>query len=187
MARWSALATQDAQSHLTLSGQSEADALVSDFDALYRRHYRDVYRFALGLTRSPEDAADVAAETFERAFRAWSGGASTPERPQPWLLLAARRIATDRWRRARRLTSLLQGGRHGTDDRVDESRTEFWLWFDAVAKVLSDRQRAVLLLRYQRDLTDADIAHVLEISESGVRSLVARAIAVLRAHPELMP
>jgi DNA-directed RNA polymerase specialized sigma24 family protein len=44
----------------------------------------------------------------------------------------------------------------------------------------------VLVLRYQRDLTDADIASVLGMSESGVRSLVARAVEALRAHPELL-
>jgi RNA polymerase sigma-70 factor, ECF subfamily len=186
MVRWTTFATRDTAADAAVPTQPIAATLATDFDALYRRHYRDVYRFALGLTRSSDDAADVVAETFERAFRAWSGGSQSPERPQPWLLLTARRIATDRWRRARRLTSLLQLGRAREEDRPDETRTEFWLWFDAVSRVLSDRQRAVLLLRYQRDLTDADIATILGISESGVRSLVARAVAILRAHPELL-
>ncbi len=185
IARWTALATEDVRPDALGSGHVRTAAI--DFDTLYRSHYRDVYRFALGLTRSADDAADITAETFERAFRAWSGGASPPDRPQPWLLLTARRIATDRWRRARRLAAILQRGRHRPAEPVDATRTEFWLWFEAVAKLLSERQRAVLLLRYQRDLSDADIAQILEISESGVRSLVARAVAVLRAHPELLP
>ena len=42
------------------------------------------------------------------------------------------------------------------------------------------------MLRYQRDLTDADIAVVMGLTESGVRSLAARALAALRAHPELL-
>jgi DNA-directed RNA polymerase specialized sigma24 family protein len=52
--------------------------------------------------------------------------------------------------------------------------------------VLTARQREVLVLRYQRDLTDADIGSVMRLSESGVRSLVARALAILRSHPELL-
>jgi RNA polymerase sigma factor (sigma-70 family) len=67
-----------------------------------------------------------------------------------------------------------------------ERKTEFWLWFDAIASVLTDRQREALLLRYQRDLTDADIGSIMGISESGVRSLVSRALDVLRSHPELL-
>jgi RNA polymerase sigma factor (sigma-70 family) len=185
MTRWLVQA-QDTEAEVASRRSSEA-AVVADFEAIYRLHHRSVYRFALGLTRSHEDAADIAAEAFERAFRAWSGAARSPDRPLPWLLLAARRIATDRWRRARRLARLWQRKAERSSDGNGATRTEFWLWFDAVALVLSDRQREVLLLRYQRDLTDADIAKVLGISESGVRSLVGRAIAVLRAHPELLP
>jgi RNA polymerase sigma factor (sigma-70 family) len=137
----------------------------------------------LGLTRSAADAEDIAAETYERAYRAWS---SVPEPALPWLLLTARRIATDRWRRARRMARIVLrlGPRRASD--AGERQTEFWLWFDAIARVLTDRQREVLLLRYQRELTDADIARIMGLSESGVRSLVARALAELRAHPELL-
>ena len=185
MARWIA-PTEETQSEVAPRREPEG-AVVADFEALYRDHFRSVYRFALGLTRSNDDAADIVAETFQRAFRAWSGGARSPDRPLPRLLLAARRIATDRWRRARRLAGLLFRGGSRLESGAGEARTEFWLWFDAVAMILSSRQREVLLLRYQRDLTDADIAEIMGISESGVRSLVARAVAALRDHPELLP
>lgn len=153
-----------------------------DIERVYADHYRDVHRYLLGLTASSADAEDVAAETFERAIRAWG---RVPEPALPWLLLTARRIATDRWRRARRLARLVLVSRRPRPD-AGEAETEFWLWFRAVAAALTGRQREVLVLRYQRDLTDADIAAVMGISESGVRSLVARALEVLRAHPELL-
>lgn len=155
------------------------------FEAIYARHYRDVYRYLLGFTRSMDDADEITAETFERALRAWD---PAPERPLPWLLLTARRIATDRWRRARRTTEVLGRlvRRGGAGGDAGETTTEFWLWFEALAEVLTDRQREVLLLRYQRDLTDAEIGSVMGLSESGVRSLVARSIDVLRRHPELL-
>jgi RNA polymerase sigma-70 factor (ECF subfamily) len=153
------------------------------FEPVYALHYRDVYRYLLGLTRSPDDAEEIAAETFERALRAWH---RVPEPPLPWLLLTARNVATDRWRRARRLAAIVLGFRGESRADAGEHRTEFWLWFDAIAGVLTPRQREVLLLRYQRDLTDADIASIMGISESGVRSLVGRALDVLRSHPELL-
>jgi len=109
-----------------------------------------------------------------------------PDRPVAWLLLTARRLATDRWRRARRLARILVAGRStrfGTTSGLDP---DFDTWFASLASVLTARQREVLVLRYQRDLTDADIGSVMGLSESGVRSLVARALAVLRSHPELL-
>ena len=64
-------------------------------------------------------------------------------------------------------------------------RSEFWLWLDALAAVLPERQREVLFLRYQRDLDDEEIGEILGLSASGVRSLASRALAALRRHPEL--
>lgn len=154
--------------------------------ALYERHYRDVYRYLLGLTRSQHDAEDACEETFVRAYRAILDGRALSEPPLPWLLLTARRIVLDRWRRLRRLAG--SRGQHiaVVDPDGGRERTEFWLWFAALARVLSDRQREVLLLRYQRDLTDEQIGCVMGLTPSGVRSLVARSIAALRAHPELL-
>ncbi len=169
------------------SRRAEASDHEAEFASLYERHYRDVYRYVLSLVRSHDEAEDVTAEAFERAYRAWTSARFVAERGLPWLLLTARRISTDRWRRLRRFARVARdpGSRH--DDGASHGQTEFWLWFDAVSEALPDRQREVLVLRYQRDLSDADIAIVMNLSESGVRSLVARALDSLRAHPELLP
>lgn len=155
------------------------------FEAIYTRHFKDVYRYVLGLTRSHDEADDVTAETFERALNVWNSRRELPYSPLPWLMLTARRVAIDRWRRVRRLAGLRPRVRV-IDVASEERRTDFWLWFEALAGVLSDRQREVLLLRYQRDLSDEDIAMIMGLSASGVRSLVGRALAALRSHPELL-
>lgn len=165
---------------------ARATASDAEFATLYARHYRDVHRYVLGVTRSIDEADEVAAETFERAFRAFRNGRLQSGEPLPWLLLTARRITTDRWRRARRFAGLAGSVARPPVDDSDRRRTEFWLWFDAIARVLSGRQREVLILRYQRDLSDADIASIMGLSASGVRSLVARALNVLRSHEELL-
>jgi len=78
--------------------------------------------------------------------------------------------------------------RFSIEERVSsgEQHVEFWSWFNALSQVLTDRQREALILRYQRELTDADIGQILGLSESGVRSLIARALKTMRAHPELL-
>lgn len=152
-------------------------------ERLYADHHRDVFRYVLGLTRSFDEAEEIAADTFERAIRSWD---REPDRPIAWLLLTARRIATDRWRRARRLAAVLTGLRAGAPRSIADVDAGFGAWFDSLSTVLTPRQREVLMLRYQRDLTDADIAVVMGLTESGVRSLAARALAALRAHPELL-
>lgn len=162
--------------------QAAARVDEDTFERVYRAHHAHVYRYVLGLTRSHADADEVAGETFARAYQAWH---DIPDAALPWLLLTARRIATDRWRRARRFAGLA-ARRVGPPADAGEPVTEFWLWFEAVARVLTDRQREALVLRYHQDLTDADIAAIMGVSESGVRSLVARALEALRARPELL-
>jgi RNA polymerase sigma-70 factor, ECF subfamily len=162
---------------------------LETFEQVYAAHYRNVHRYVLLMLGRPDDADDVVADTFQRAFVAWQDGRGPAGRPLPWLLLIARRVVTDRWRRARRISWLPIGRDRSyvepgaSDDAADKA--EFWLWLAALARVLPDRQREVIYLRYQRDLTDEEIGELLGLSASGVRSLVARALTSLRAHPEL--
>lgn len=175
----------------TMSGTSAAHLrtgeLDDEFELVYERHYRDVFRYSLVLLREPTDAEDVTSEVFERALRAWRGGRRPAGQALPWLLLVARRIVIDRARRRRlvRWLSLARLGPTSAGAQIEVDRMEFWVWFDQLATALTPRQREVLLLRYQYDLKDEEIGRILGVSEPGVRSLASRALAALRNHPEL--
>jgi RNA polymerase sigma-70 factor (ECF subfamily) len=187
-----------------LAGSEPADALdarASSFEAIYEAHYRDVFRHVILTTGGRDDVEEIVAETFARAFAAWRLGRGPAGRPLPWLLVIARRLATDRWRR-RRLIAWLPFSVSRPADTDDRNRTqpaeldpggpdrdagaaEFWLWLDALSRALPARQRDVIFLRYQHDLSDENIGEVLGLSASGVRTLASRALGGLRKHPEL--
>lgn len=190
---------------ILVSGQSAAPGLLearaSSFEAIYTAHHRDVSRHVILVTRGRDDVEEIVAETFARAFAAWRSGHGPAGRPLPWLLVIARRIATDRWRRQRLIAWLpLPDGRRthagtwrgrgaadaepgGLDSAAGSA--EFWIWLDALSLALPTRQRDVIFLRYQHDLSDEDIGEILGLSTSGVRTLVSRALNGLRKHPEL--
>ena len=158
---------------ILVSGQGPAPGLLearaSSFEAVYNAHHRDVSRHVILVTRGRDDVEEIVAETFARAFAAWRSGHGPAGRPLPWLLVIARRIATDRWRRQRLIAWLplpdsrrthpgAWEGRHrpmsepGGPD-TDANAAEFWLWLDALSLALPARQRDVIFLRYQHDLT----------------------------------
>jgi RNA polymerase sigma factor (sigma-70 family) len=56
----------------------------------------------------------------------------------------------------------------------------------AALQRLGPRQRAVIVLRYWMDLTEADIAATLDCSVGTVKSQAARALATLRQSAELL-
>lgn len=68
-----------------------------------------------------------------------------------------------------------------TEDADTAEQDAMW----RVLATLPDRQRAVLVMRYYLDLSDADIAAALDCREGTVRSLASRAFGGLREHPAL--
>ena len=72
---------------------------IDDFDALYRGHVTDVYRYSLSLVRDPADAEDVTQTTFLNAYAAPTR--SSAGKPRPWLIAIARNVCHERYRQAR--------------------------------------------------------------------------------------
>jgi RNA polymerase sigma factor (sigma-70 family) len=52
---------------------------------------------------------------------------------------------------------------------------------------LPDRQRAIVVLRYYEDLSEARTAELLGVSAGTVKSALSRALVKLRSDPELHP
>src|SRR5919199_326477 len=71
------------------------------FERLYQKHVGDVYRYALVVLRSPEDAEDVTQTTFMNAYRAFARG-ERPRTPQNWLIAIAHNVGRQRSRQAQR-------------------------------------------------------------------------------------
>jgi len=116
-----------------------------------------------------------------KAYRQWPRISRT-DRPDRYVL----RMTTNQflsWRRTwavrhivttAHLPERAAPGDHGSEHAL---RDEMW---QRMAR-LPNRQRAVLVLRYYQQLTDAEIADVLGCSQSTVRGYAHRALTVLRA------
>ena len=153
----------------------------SDFGQLYREHRLSVYRYLRARVRSDEDALDLAASTFERAFanlgrfRRRDGGVHA------WLLRIARNTAIDAHRRRRATVDLAKAdaqlGRVALEtDRRDQASVEI---LDLVGR-LPDDQREALLLRYAGGLTAREIGSVIGKREGAVQKQIERGLAALR-------
>ncbi len=157
---------------------------------LVERHYRRLYRIALGYLRQRDDALDVVQEAFVKVFQAaarWDGSADAG----PWLSRVTVNLAIDRWRRNRRrgktFSPLAEGDHlevladHGpAPDRRVLGREAG----ERVAVALNDlpeRQRAVVVLRHYQELSLEEIASTLGMSLGTVKSSLHRALHRMRA------
>src|SRR3954453_16086184 len=70
---------------------------TESFEQVYAPHYRDVERYVLLMLGKPDDADDIVADTFQRAFLAWRAGRGPAGRPLPRVLLLSPRVVSRPW------------------------------------------------------------------------------------------
>lgn len=182
--------------HMPMSDEQELieQAQAGDdaaFDTLVARHLPSVYRFIARFTGKPELAEDAAQETFVKAWR--NIGRFDSARPLvPWLLQIARNAATDLLRKEKRTLPFAQlesddsmtfaETEADTEPRADElfAKAESAQQVRALLSALTPREQALIALRYDDELPFEDIAQILKVPASTVRSIHRRALAKLR-------
>lgn len=145
---------------------------------LYRRTRAGVYGFALSMMKNPQDAEDVAQETY---LRAWQGAGQyrSGGKPMAWLLTIARNLALDRLRERGRTASL--DGMEGQEPVWQPAVTpEDRLALDALLGALGDEERQVVTLHAVAGLKHRETAVVLGLPLATVLSKYHRALQKLR-------
>jgi RNA polymerase sigma-70 factor (ECF subfamily) len=154
------------------------------FTRLYEECRLPVYRFLRTLCRSDEEAADIAATVFERAWRGF--GRLDRRRPAlPWVLAIARNAAIDGRRRMQPTVSLDNLGVASEPVSAEQpeasyARAESAAGLRASVLRLPEVQRDAIALRYGAGLTAREIAGVIGKSEAATQKLLERALGILR-------
>ncbi len=156
-------------------------------------HIDALYRFALRLTRHPEEAEDLVQETYSRAT-ANRAQFQDGTNARGWLFRILRNAFIDRQRRARRNpidrdvdveeASLEAAGEREPvrgDHELDRLRGLVAADIEAALARLSVDARTIVLLDLE-GLSEIEIAGVLDCPKGTVKSRLARARAALRAH-----
>lgn len=153
------------------------------WEPLALAHQEAVFRYAYLLLGDPDDAEDVAQETFLRAWRYLARFDAT--RPlRPWLLSIASNLASNRRRSVGRyLSALTRAFRDDppppTIEEKSAQRVEAReLWKAVQTLNLPDQQ--IVYLRYFLDLSVTETAEALRVAEGTVKSRSSRALEKLR-------
>lgn len=146
------------------------------YEELIRRYQDQVFRFALHMLPSRQDAEDVAQETFIDAYRnikKFRGEASF----RTWLIAIARTM-TARWYRRRRIECDLIGVPEPVACSNDVSLEHLEVR-SAVAH-LPERDRELIVLRYGNQLDLDEISAITGLSRGAVATRLHRARHTLR-------
>jgi RNA polymerase sigma-70 factor (sigma-E family) len=145
-----------------------------DFEAFVAARYGALLRTAYLLTGNHHDAEDLVQQSLVKAVGAWGRMKGDPE---PYVRTILVRQNVSQWRRRR--------WREVSTDRPPDTTTleepaDDRLVLLRALDLLAPRQRAVVVLRYYEDLSEAQIADVLGIAPGTVKSQARDALRRLR-------
>jgi RNA polymerase sigma-70 factor (ECF subfamily) len=163
---------------------SAGEALDSaGFEQVFRDCAVDLHGYAFSLLRDAAAAEDVTALAFERLYRSRARLDRTRGTPRAWLFAIARNAALDELRRRRRQPLETHGSGHA-DTAVaggeEIARVERGAALQTALQALMPRERELVLLKFHGELTNAELARVLGISESNAGTRLHRALLKLR-------
>lgn len=175
-------------------GAAAQNITAEEFDALVRRHQRRVHRFLLMLLRDADEADNLTQECFLRAYQNLASfrGESSLE---TWLLRIAANLARDHarnrqtsfWKRLLGFEGDEEGGSaqhlpsgEASPEQVLLAREDVRAVWE-VANRLSQRQRAVFVLRFVEEMELNEIATVLGLQVGSVKTHLFRALQTVRA------
>jgi len=151
-----------------------------DFAAFVAARYRALVRTGLLLIGDSGHAEDLAQSALIRTYLAW-GRLREPASAEAYARRTLVRLALRA--RQRRWTGEIAAGRipeRGMSTPAEAGRDDLVLDVRRALGALPAGQRAVLVLRYLDDQSEAETARLLGISPGTVKSRAARGLARLR-------
>jgi RNA polymerase sigma-70 factor (ECF subfamily) len=159
----------------------------ADFSAAYESHYTKLFAFVYSRMRDVELSKDIVAQVFERAYSK-GHGLRQQAAYGAWLFMIAKNLIAGHYRKNQREYNHLDRAR-------DELRfadgppspEEAILRDERVGQLLKQiatlprRDQELLSLKFDAELTNAEIAHVLKMTPLNVRVAVFRALKRLRS------
>lgn len=162
-----------------------------DFDEVYERFRRPVWRLAKRLTDSEEEALDTTQEVFLRVWRGLPGFRGEAKL-STWVFQIAWNHLRAHRRKMGRQPLTVKEGLNDTRDLVDvapdqqpdperrAAAAEMLDLVEAALRELPEHYQIVVWLRDGEDLSYEEIAQVLDVPIGTVRSRLARARSSLR-------
>lgn len=163
-------------------GSARSSVGVHDRDGyadVFRSHHDAMLRLAYLLCGDPHRAEEAVAEAFAKVWPHWKRGRVTDERSY-----LRRAVVNElRSRARRRVVEDRESDRRKATGRGDLTGQEQALERHGLLVALAElpvRQRAVIVLRFYEDLTEATTAEALGMRVGTVKSQTSRGLARLR-------
>jgi RNA polymerase sigma-70 factor (ECF subfamily) len=161
----------------------------SDFELLIKKYQPNVFRTAMALVHSREDAEEITQDVFVKVYRSLENFRGKA-RFSTWLYRVSLNTALN-YLKARKRKHFWSGLSGLFNQQSNEKNAETVLTEKAEASVirkaidgLPSKQRLVFILLKYEELPQKEVAQILKISEGAVEQLVIRAKTNLKKELE---
>ena len=159
-----------------------------DWDRVYDEQTPRLYNFFRYRTGDTEVAKDLTARTMMKAWRYRESYNSDLGAFEAWLFQIARNLATDHLRQQVNAPLPLYDANHHVSDFSVEHEVQKNLYAHrlyCLLKALPARDQEIMALKYGADMSNRDIAIVVDLTATNVSTIIHRTIQTLRAKWEL--
>lgn len=139
------------------------------YDFLYKSKFDKMVNIAYRTLGCMESAEDMVQETFFRALKSWNKVTEHPE-PELWLIKTLTYLTNNEKKRHSNFAELPLDYFEGMADGQEEP-LEYVL-----PKQMSEKDKQILIWRFEKRLDYRQMADLLGISESACRSRLSRAM-----------
>jgi len=160
-----------------------SDSLYSD---LFDTQQASVYRLALMMSGNPHVTEEIVAEVFAKVLPKWRQGSVT----DPVFYLRRAVVNEVRSRHRRRVNEQRALARHASRQMATmppAPAAELSRPLIVARQQLSVRHRAVIVLRFHDDLSEAETARILGSPAGTIKAQTSRALSALRKLMEEQP
>lgn len=162
-----------------------AGAEVISFDELYATYYEVLHRYFCRALRTASEADDLTQAVLTNAFDALSRGDRPVDAIEPWLFAIARNVLLKHIEKHKRITvvEIDDIDRHREASGFVDPPELGWVTQPrllASVAALSERERQIVDLRFELDLSLAAAARVLDSTPTNVQVTQSLAIGKLR-------
>ncbi len=163
---------------------------LSEFTELYDQYFPKVFAYVYGRVQHKEAALDIVSDVFEKAYVKMHGLRSA-EAFSSWLFTIARNEVASHWRKEKPAAKALQETAwHNELNHQPPGPEDTLLHRERISHLASllrqlpPREREIISLKFDAELTNREIADILKTSEVNVRVTIFRALRKLRARME---
>jgi RNA polymerase sigma-70 factor (ECF subfamily) len=177
---------RQAPARVTAEHEATSNLPASEFAELYNEYFPKVFAYVYGRVQDKEVSLDIVADVFEKAFIK-KKSLRSPDSFGSWLFTIARNEVSSHWRKEKPAVKAAQDAAwerelHHQPRGPEESilHRERLDALSGLVRQLPRREQEIIALKFDAELTNREIAHVLGTSEVNVRVTIFRALRKLR-------